>query len=125
MAKMKKTRAKKGVTPKRLRAVPEKDYALCWDAPRDQCHFGHKSGVGGPVGCGVCDVVEVFFSDGKFYVLSLNYAAPYASLEAFVDEGGLESMIFAEPKDMANIFGSKLAATSPKKVAERLAGEMP
>lgn len=126
MAKAAKKRAKKSAPPKslRLRKVPEKDYALCWDPGCDQCHFGHKSGIGGPVGSGMCDVVEVFSAGGKYYVLSLNYAAPYACIEAFADTDGVESLIFAEPKDMKNIFGEDLAGLSPKKIAERLAGEM-
>lgn len=119
MAKAKK----KGAT-KRLRKVPEKDYALCWNAACDQCHFGHKSGIGGPIGSGMCDTIEVFSAGKKFYVLSLNYAAPYASLEAFVDTDGVESLIFAEPKDMTKIFGDDLSGLSPKQFAERLAGMM-
>jgi len=122
VAKAKKKRAKKSA--KRLRKVPERDYALCWDPPCDQCHFGHKSGIGGPIGSGMCDVVEVFSSGGKFYVLSLNYAAPYACVEAFVDTNGVQSLIFAEPKDMTKIFGDSLSGLSPKEIAERLAGEM-
>ncbi len=120
MTKAKKKRAK----PKRLRKVSEKDYALCWDALCDQCHFGHKSGIGGSIGSGMCDVIEVFSAGGKYYVLSLNYAAPYASREVFVDTDGVESLIFAEPKDMTKIFGDDLSGLSPKQIAERLAGEM-
>ncbi len=122
MAKAKKKRAKKGV--KRLRKVSEQEYVLCWDASCDQCHFGHKSGIGGPIGSGMCDVVEVFSAGGKYYVLSLNYAAPYGCLESFVDTDGVESLVFAEPKDMAKIFGDDLSGLSPKQIAERLAGEM-
>ncbi len=124
MAKAKKKRIKKRAKPKRLRKVPEKEYVLCWDAACDQCHFGHKSGIGGPIGSGMCDVIEVFSAGGKYYVLSLNYAAPYGCLEAFVDTDGVESLVFAEPKDMTKIFGDDLSRLSPKQIAERLAGEM-
>ena len=120
MAKAKK----KSTKAKRLRRVPEKDYALCWDPPCNQCHFGHKSGVGGSIGSGMCDVIEVFSAGGKYYVLSLNYAAPYASLEVFVDTNGVQSLIFAEPKDMTKIFGDDLSGLSPKNIAEQLAGMM-
>lgn len=118
------TKKKTSQKPKRLRIVPEKDYTLLWDSTRDQCHFGHQSGIGGPVGCGVCDVVNVFCSGKKYYVLSLNYLAPYACLETFVDNKGVQSLIFAEPKDMQKIFGSDLSGTSPKKIAEQLAAMM-
>lgn len=118
---MAKKKYKKKPRSKRLRTVPSKDYTLLWDAAHEQCHFGHSSGVGGPVGCGVCDNVTVFCSGKKYYVLSLNYVAPYACLEAFVDTKGVESLIFAEPKDMQKIFGDDLSSLSPKKVAEQLA----
>ena len=125
MAKKKTSRASKSVAkPKRLRKVPAKDYTLLWDASREQCHFGHRSGVGGPVGCGVCDVVDVFCAGKKYYVLSLNYVAPYACLEAFVDTKGVESLVFAESGDMRKIFGDDLSGIPPKKIAEQLAGMM-
>lgn len=118
-----KRRAKK--PPKvRLRKVPEKDYAICWDASRDNCHFGHKRGVGGPIGCGVCDAIFVFSGNERIYVLSVNYQEPYACLEAFVDAGGVERLLFAEPKDMSQLFGDDVTKFSPKQVAERLAGVM-
>lgn len=123
MAKRKtsRTKAAKAAKPKRLRKVPTKDYTLLWDASREQCHFGHRSGIGGPVGCGVCDVVDVFCAGKKYYVLSLNYAAPYACLEAFVDAKGVQSLVFAEPGDMRKIFGDDLSGIPPKKIAEQLA----
>lgn len=131
MAKATKKRsAKKGSKrskkPKhiRLRKVPEKDYAICWDEDRNNCHFGHKKGIGGPIGCGVCDAIFVFSGNKKFYVLSVNYQAPYASIEAFIDSAGVERVLLAEPKDMSQLFGDDITKYSPKQVAERLAGLM-
>lgn len=123
MAKKKTSRTRAAASkPKRLKKVPAKDYKLLWDPSREQCHFGHKSGIGGPVGCGVCDVVEVFCAGKKYYVLSLNYVVPYACLEAFVDTKGVQSLVFAEPGDMRKIFGDDLSGVAPKKIAEQLAG---
>lgn len=126
MAGTKKRATKRSKKPKhiRLRKVPDKDYAICWDAARNNCHFGHKKGLGGPIGCGACDAIFVFSGNKKFYVLSVNYKEPYACLEAFVDAAGVERLLFAEPKDMSRLFGDDIAKYSPKQVAERLAGIM-
>jgi len=115
---------KKG--PKRipLRKVPEKDYAIQWDEARNSCYFGHKKGIGGPIGCGVCDAIFVFSGNKKFYVLSVNYKEPYASVESFIDAGGVEKLLFAEPGDMRRIFGDDITHFTPKQIAERLAAMM-
>lgn len=121
--KTKKPRRKK-LKRIKLRKVPDKDYVICWDHTHNNCHFGHKRGIGGPIGCGVCDAIFVFSGNEKLYVLSVNYKEPYASLEAFVDASGVERLLFAEPKDMTRLFGDDITKYSPKQVAERLAGIM-
>lgn len=132
MAKAAKKRTAKKATkrrskkPKRvqLRKVPDKDFAICWDPARNNCHFGHKKGIGGPIGCGVCDALFVFSGNKKFYVLSVNYKEPYACIESFIDSAGVERLLFAEPNDMSRLFGDDITKYSPKQVAERLAGIM-
>ncbi len=107
-----------------LRSVPMSDYQIKWDSGRDKCVFAHKSGKGGELGCGVTDVLTVFSGNKRIYVLSVNYAARYACIEAFADAEGVENLLFAEPKDISRIFGDDFSSHSPKKIAEHLAGEM-
>ncbi len=121
MAKKRKKKGSKIGRKKQLKTVAPVEYVLRWDMKSDQCHFGHQSGIGGEIGSGMGDMIEVFYDGEKYYVLSLNYTAPYASLEAFVDEKGAQSIIFAEPKDVEKLFGSEISKVPPKEVAEKLA----
>lgn len=117
-------RKTKSRTSTSLRQVSSKDFSIDWDAERNSCVFRHKSGKGGALGCGVTDVVSVYSGGGRVFVLSVNYPARYACLEAFKDGGGLDELIFAEPKDISKLFGQEFASHSPKRIAERLAKEM-
>lgn len=120
MAKAKKKRIKKA----KLRSVSQKAYVICFDEHDEKCHFGHKSGIGGEIGSGKSDVIEVFTKNGRYYVLSMNYKEPYAVIESFVDSSGVESILFAESKDLHKAFGQEVSQYSPKDVAERLVAQM-
>jgi len=119
MAK-KKTKGRKSSS---LKQVPAKDFSIDWDAGRNTCVFKHKSGKGGELGCGVMDVVSVYANGGRIFALSVNYPARYACLEAFTKEG-LDELVFAEPKDVNEMFGQEFASHSPKAIAERLSKEL-
>ena len=107
-----------------LKQVPAKDFSIEWDAGRNSCVFRHRSGKGGKLGCGVCDVVSVFTGGGRVFVLSVNYPARYACLEAFKDGEGLDELVFAESKDITELFGQDFGSYSPKRIAERLSKEL-
>ena len=128
MAKKSKKKAKKKTSrkPKKssLRKVDEKDYSVCWDPDQDQAYFGHKSGIGGAIGSGLCDTIKVFSKGKRFYVLSINYIAPYAALESIEDESGVQCAVIAGPKDVQKLFGEGMAERSPKEVAECLVAQM-
>jgi hypothetical protein len=127
MAKAKKKPGKKKLgkgTKVSLRSVPMSDYQVKWDSGRNKCVFAHKSGKGGELGCGVTDVLTVFSGNKRIYVLSINYSARYACIEAFADAEGVEDLLFAEPNDVTKIFGADFSSHSPKNVAEHLAGMM-
>ena len=104
--------------------MDEKDYSVCWDPDQDQAYFGHKSGIGGAIGSGLCDTIRVFAKGKRFYVLSINYIAPYAALESIEDESGVQRAIIAGPKDVKKLFGEDMAEHSPKEIAERLVAQM-
>ncbi len=115
--------AKKTTKPRKvmsLKQVSSKDYSIEWDAGRNTCVIRHKSGKGGELGCGVTDVVSIFTGGDRLFVLSVNYPARYACLEAFKDDTGLDEMVFAEPKDIEKLFGHEFASCSPKRIAERM-----
>ena len=116
--------AKRKVKDATLTQVSPKDFSIDWDAGRNTCVFRHKSGKGGELGCGVSDVVSVFSGGGRVFVLSLNYPARYACLEAFKGKDGIDELVFAEPNDIGNLFGSDFASHSPKRIAERLVKEL-
>lgn len=115
-----KTKSRKSTS---LRSVSSKDFSIKWDAGRNACVFKHKSGKGGELGCGVMDVVSAYTAGGRVLVLSVNYAARYACLEAFTKEG-LDELVFAEPKDITKIFGQEFASHSPREIASRLSKEL-
>lgn len=106
-----------------LRQVPSKDLSIQWDAGKNTCVVRHKSGKGGELGCGVVDVVSAFTGGGRLLVLSVNYPARYACLEAFKDGDGVDEIVFAEPADITKMFGHEFASCSPKDIAKRLAQE--
>lgn len=116
--------AKRSAKKVPLTQVPSKDFSIDWDADRNACVFRHKSGKGGPLGCGVSDVVSVFSGSGRIFVLSLNYPARYACLEAFKSADGLDELVLAEPQDIDKLFGQDFASHSPKGIAERLVIEL-
>lgn len=116
--------ARKSKKTPTLRTVSPKDFSIDWDAGRNACVFRHKSGKGGELGCGVTDVVSVFSGGNQVYVLSVNYPARYACIEAFKDATGVDALIFAEPQDINKMFGQEFASFSPKKIAERLVKEL-
>lgn len=122
----KKAKKKSGKRPKKsaLRKVDEKDYSVCWDPDQDQAYFGHKSGIGGAIGSGLCDTIRVFSRGKRFYVLSINYIRPYAALESIQDESGVQQAVIAGPKDVQKLFGEDLAERTPKEVAERLVAQI-
>lgn len=107
-----------------LRSVPAKDYSVQWDAKKDSCVFRHKSGRGGETGCGISDSIAVFSGADRIIVLAVNYPARYACIETYMDGEGLDERVFAEPKDIEEIFGEDFASVSPKRIAERLATEL-
>lgn len=125
-------KAKKKPGPKRkkpakksgLRKVDERGYSICWDEDQDQAYFGHKSGIGGAIGSGLCDTIRVFEKGKRFYVLSINYIAPYAALESIEDESGVQKAVIAGPKDIKRLFGEDLAEQTPKDIATRLVAQM-
>lgn len=116
----KKTKSRKSAS---LKSVSSNDFSIKWDAGRNSCVFRHKSGKGGDLGCGVMDVVSVYSSAGRIFVLSVNYAARYACLEAFTTDG-LDELVFAEPKDLTKMFGQEFASHSPREIAVRLSKEL-
>jgi hypothetical protein len=118
MAKKKKKRKVK------LRRVSPKSYVICFDEKDERCHFGHQSGIGGEIGSGKSDVIEVFTKDGRYYVCSINYKEPYVVIESFADAKGVESILFAEPTDLHKTFGEETSQISPKEFAERLVAQM-
>jgi hypothetical protein len=107
-----------------IRSVPAMDYSFKWDAKRNSCVFRHKSGRGGETGCGVTDSVSAFSSADRIIVLAVNYPERYACIETYTGANGLDERVFAEPKDIDEIFGDDFASVSPKKIAERLAAEL-
>lgn len=122
----KKKAAKKKATRKRssaLRKVPHTQYELVWDAGRDKCFFGSKSGISGEVGCGVTDTVTVY-TDGKaFYILSLNYAEGYGCVEVLDEEEDPMGICFADADDMREMFNKDVDKLDPKAVCRRLSKE--
>ena len=76
------------------------------------------------MGCGVTDSVAVFSGADRIIVLAVNYPARYACIETYTGPDGLDERVFAEPKDIEEIFGDDFASVSPKKIAERLAMEL-
>lgn len=117
----KKTKGHKSIS---LKQVSSKDFSIDWDAGRNTCIFRYKNGIGGELGCGVMDVVAVFVAgEDKVLVASVNYPARYACIEIF-DNDGLDELVFAEPKDITEMFGQDFASQSPKMIAERLTKEL-
>ena len=123
-SKKAKKKAPRKAKKSALRKVASKDYSICWDPGQDQAYFGHKSGVGGAIGSGLCDTIRVFSKGNRLYVLSVNYMRQYAALESFADETGVQQALIAGPKDLKNLFGEDLAEHPPKEIAERLAVKM-
>jgi hypothetical protein len=123
-AKKKSTaRRKKGPT---LRKVPYTDYEFVWDENRDQCHFGHRGGCGGEVGCGATDSVTVFTdSKGQFYVLSVNYAEGYACVEVLDDDDDdpIVAIAFMEPHEVAEALKKDITKVPAKQLASMLAAQ--
>ncbi len=114
----KKKRAKK---PGKLRKVPAKDYEVVWDRKHESCHFGHKRGVGGELGSGVNDVIEVYTDGVWMYVMSLNYTEGYACVEAFDGEpGGCAMLCFALPEDIDAMCGKPVEECKPGEVLEAM-----
>lgn len=107
---------------KAIKPIPEKNYKIHWGKNREKCEIRLKSGKVLESGCGVSDSVSVY-SDGKnVFVLSINYPAQYACLEAF-SEKGLDQAVLAESNDIGKIFGT-LSSHSPKSIANRLLKEL-
>ena len=119
--KASKKRAKKKGKNGKLKRVPKKDYEIVWDKRYQACHFGTRKGVGGEIGSGVNDVIEVY-TDGQFYyVLSMNYTEGYACVEAFDDQaGGCAALCFALPEDLDEIVGKPLEEADPSEVLEAM-----
>lgn len=122
----KKKVAKKRVTKKRssaLRKVPHTQYELVWDAGRNKCFFGSKSGVSGEVGCGVTDTVTVYMDGVAFYILSLNYAEGYGCVEVLDDEEEPMGICFADASEMRAMFKKDVDKLDPKAACRRLSKE--
>jgi len=107
-----------------LRTVPDKDFAVIWDARKNSARFEHKSGRGGQLACGLSDGVAVFSGAGRIIVLAVNYPRRYACIETYTDNDGPTELVVAEPKDINKIYGDDFPAVSPKQIAERLAAEL-
>ncbi len=125
--KAKKKTAKKRTkkTKKRrskFRRVAPKEYEIAWAEGYKSCYFGHRKGVGGEIGSGINDVIEVF-SDGKLmYVLSMNFTECYACVEVFDGGDEVYSICFAEPKDMRRLMGARaMHECAPQEILETLA----
>lgn len=105
---------------KKLKRVPQKDYEIVWDAQRESCHFGHaKKRIGGEIGSGVNDVIEVYTDGVFYYVLSLNFTENYACVEAFDGEpGGCAFLCFATPEDIQGMFNEEISQVKPSDVME-------
>lgn len=128
--KKKSTRKKK--TTKRkptkrgptLRKVPYTEYEFVWDEGRDTCHFGHRGGCGGEVGCGMTDSVSVFKdASGQFYILSVNYAEGYACVEILDDDESdpVVGIVFMDPGEVQSLFKKGVDKVAPKTLAAKLA----
>lgn len=122
----KKKVAKKKVAKKRssaLRKVPHTQYELVWDASRNKCFFGSKSGVSGEVGCGVTDTVTVYTDGVAFYILSLNYAEGYGCVEVLDGEEEPMGICFADASEMRAMFKKDVDKLDPKVACRRLSKE--
>jgi hypothetical protein len=122
-AKKKPAKKKAASRSKTLRKVPHTQYELVWDASRETCHFGAKSGVSGEVGCGVTDTVDVYTDGAAFYILSVNYAEGYACVEILDGEEDPLGICFAESVDMRKLFPAKGIETNPKDICIGLTQE--
>lgn len=106
----------------KLKRLSAKDFSVAWNGPKTKCVLKRTNGHGGELGCGVSDAVFAFSAPGRTLALSINYQAGYACLESF-NKDGMSELVFAEPKDIKEIFGS-LSDAKPQAIAQRLSKEL-
>lgn len=108
--------------PKKMKPISEKDYKIHWNKNLEKCEVRLKNGQVAELGCGVSDSVSVYSDGNHLFVLSINYPARYACLEAF-SRKGLDQAVLAESKDIDKMFGN-LSSHSPESIASRLFKEL-